>query len=177
MRNSVLRSLTLTSLALALTACATATPYQPIKNGVGYAEQRLESNRYKVTFAGNSSTPRQTVENYLLYRAAEVTLQNGYDYFVQADANTDAQTTYSQTFSGGFGGFGGYGGYWSPFYGPGFGLGVSNAIPRTEYEAQASILVFKGPKPADNYKAFDAREVKANLESLIARPPQQAARN
>ena len=173
MRTHLIRSLTMSSLVLAVAACATATPYQPVKNGVGYAEQRLESNRYKVTFSGNSSTTRQTVENYLLYRAAEVTLQNGYDYFVQADSNTDAQTSYSQTYSG----FGGYGGYWSPFYGPGFGLGASSSIPRTEYEAQASILVFKGPKPADNYKAFDAREVKANLEATIARPPQQAAQN
>ncbi len=144
------------------------------ENGVGYSELRLESNRYKVSFSGNSSTSRQTVENYLLYRAAEVTLQNGYDYFVQADANTDAQTSYSQTYSGGFGG---YGGYWSPFYGPGVGIGASSSIPRTEYEAQASILVFKGQKPADNYKAFDAREIKANLEPLIARPPQAAAKN
>ena len=174
MRTSICRGLTISSLMLALAACVTATPYQPVKDGVGYAEQRIESNRYKVTFSGNSSTPRQTVENYLLYRAAEVTLQNGYDYFVQADTNTDAQTSYSEI---GGGGFGGYRGYWSPFYGPGFGLGTSTAVPRTEYEAQASILVFKGPKPADNYKAFDAREVKANLEATIARPPQQAAKN
>lgn len=174
MGNLILRGLALSGLALGLAACVTATPYQPATNGVGYAEQRLESNRYKVTFTGNSSTSRQTVENYLLYRAAEVTLQNGYDYFVQADSATDAQTTYTQNFNGGFGG---YGGYWSPFYGPGFGIGASSSIPRTEYEAQANILVFKGTKPADNFKAFDAREVKANLEAVIARPPQQAAKN
>jgi hypothetical protein len=173
MRTSISRGLMMSSLMLALAACATATPYQPLKDGVGYGEQRIESNRYKVTFSGNSNTPRQTVENYLLYRAAEVTLQNGYDYFVQADSATDAQTSYTQLGTG----FGGYRSYWSPFYGPGFGFDTSSAIPRTEYEAQASILVFKGPKPADNYKAFDAREVKANLEATIARPPQQAAKN
>jgi hypothetical protein len=173
MRTPMIRSLLMSSLVLGLAACVTATPYQPVKNGVGYSEQRVENNRYKVTFSGNSSTTRQTVENYLLYRAAEVTLQNGYDYFVQADTNTDAQTSYTQTYSG----FGGYGGFWSPFYGPGVGLGAGSSIPRTEYEAQASILVFKGPKPADNYKAFDAHEVKANLEALIMRPQQQAAKN
>ncbi len=152
-------------LALVLAACATATPYQPAKNGQGYAEQRLESNRYKITFAGNSSTTRQMVENYLLYRSAEVTLQNGYDYFVMADTNTDSQTSYTQTFNGGFGSY-----YWYPYGGPFWGMNTGTSMPRTEYEAQANILVFKGPKPADNFKAFDAREVKANLEALIARP-------
>lgn len=157
-----------TSLALALAACATATPYQPAgsSNG-GYAEQRLESNRYKITFAGNSITPRQTVENYLLYRSAEVTLQNGYDYFVLADNNTDSQTSYSQTFSGGFGS---YAWYPYPYGGPFWGGNVGNSIPRTEYQAQANILVFKGDKPANDPKAFNAHEVKANLEGVIVRP-------
>ena len=47
--------------ALALGACATATPYQPAGyNGErgGYAEQRLEANRYSVSFSGNSVTSR-----------------------------------------------------------------------------------------------------------------------
>lgn len=155
-----------TSLSLALAACATATPYQPARDGQGYSEQRLESNRYKILFAGNSITPRQTVENYLLYRSAEVTLQNGYDYFVIADTATDAQTQYSQTFSGGFGSY-----FWGPYYGPGFGVNSGTSIPRTEYEAQANILVFKGAKPLNDVKAFNAREIKANLESTITRPP------
>ena len=171
MRNSVLRSLTLTSLALALTACATATPYQPIKNGVGYAEQRLESNRYKVTFAGNSSTPRQTVENYLLYRAAEVTLNNGYDWFLIADRQTRADPARSGNgVSSGVGiGVGGGSG--------GFGTGVSIGLGTllggnrdAAYDAQADILVFKNPKPADKLNGFDAREVRNNLESTIQRP-------
>lgn len=153
------------SLALALTACVTATPYQPVQNGVGYAEQRLETNRYKITFSGNASTPKQTVENYLLYRSAEVTLQNGYDYFVLVQQDTDAETSYSQTFSGGFGSY-----YWYPYAGRGLSTSAGTSVPRTEYQAQANILVFKGPKPADDPKAFDARDLKSNLEATIVRP-------
>ncbi len=165
MRTSLVSGLLISSLGLALAACATATPYQPIHDGQGYAEQRIESNRYKVRFSGNSLTPRQTVENYLLYRSAEVTLQNGFDYFVLADSNTESETRYSQTFSGGFGSY-----FWRPYYGSGIGLSSGTAIPRTEYEAQANILVFKGAKPATDVKAFDAREVKSNLEATITRP-------
>jgi hypothetical protein len=165
MRNFIMAGLA-SGLALALAACATATPYQPaVKGGLGYGEQRLESNRYKITFAGNSLTPRQTVETYLLYRAAEVTLQNGYDYFVVVDQATDSQTSYSQNFNGGFGSY-----YWGPFY-PGYGASMGTSVPRTEYEAQANILVFKGQKSATDVKAFDARDLKANLEASIVRQP------
>ena len=65
-----------------LGACATATPYQAALDGQkGYANQQIESNRWQISFAGNSLTDRKTVETYLLYRAAELTDQEGYDYF------------------------------------------------------------------------------------------------
>ena len=40
-----------------------------------------EENRYRVSFAGNSATSLQTVDDYLLYRAAELTVQTGHDWF------------------------------------------------------------------------------------------------
>ena len=80
-------------LALAmLSACATATPYQPniaVQPGRpvpgGFSEQRIEPERYRVSFAGNSLTSRETVESYLLYRAAELTQAQGFDWFTIAD--------------------------------------------------------------------------------------------
>ena len=39
---------------LALAGCTAPTPYQPTADGYGYSEQQLESNRYRVTFSGNS---------------------------------------------------------------------------------------------------------------------------
>ena len=51
--------LSLTAL-LVLGACATATPYQAAtESGArGYSEQQVESNRWQVSFAGNSLTDR-----------------------------------------------------------------------------------------------------------------------
>jgi len=72
----------------------------------GYSEQKLESNRYRVWFAGNSKTPRETVENYVLYRAAEITLDNGYDYFVMSERSTEGDRKRSGGVSLGIGGFG-----------------------------------------------------------------------
>ena len=67
--------------ALLVSACATETPYRPATgsgfNRTGFSERQVETNRFLVTFAGNSVTDRDTVERYLLYRAAELTLQHG----------------------------------------------------------------------------------------------------
>jgi len=148
---------------LLLSACATVTPYQPLKEGEGYTEQRIESTRYRVSFAGNSITPRETVENYLLFRAAELTLQQGYDYFVLTGSDTDSQTRYQQTVSA-FGGFGWYSHY------PVFDIGVASSHPITEYQAQAYVTMYKGKRPADAVSAFDAREVRTNLGPLVRYP-------
>lgn len=127
----------------------------------GIRDQKIETNRYRIHFAGNSSTSRDTVELYLLYHAAELTLVNGYDYFVTTARSTLADTRYYQTVSGGFG----Y--YWFPHT----ALDVSTTVqPVTEFDAQADIVVFRGKKPEGDLQAFDAREVKANLEPRIQRP-------
>ena len=65
-------ALALALAATALAACATATPYQPAGEGsrYGYSEQRVDRDRYRVTFAGNSVTSREQVEMSLLLRAA-----------------------------------------------------------------------------------------------------------
>lgn len=149
-----------------LAACATATPYQPLTKGQGYAEQKIEGGRYRISFAGNDLTPRQTVENYLLYRAAELTLQQGQDYFLMVEPSTEAQTTYTQHVNV-LGSYGRYG--WYPRSYLGAGLGASSA-GSTEYEAQAYVLMRSGKKPEGDARAFDAREVKQNLEPLIQRP-------
>jgi hypothetical protein len=76
-----------------LGACATATPYQAAAGSErGYSEQRIEANRYSVEFAGNSLTDRKTVETYLLFRAAELTRESGYDHFRVATRDTEAKS-------------------------------------------------------------------------------------
>ncbi|HSC60725.1 MAG TPA: hypothetical protein VLC29_05800, partial [Rhizomicrobium sp.] len=54
-----------------LAGCVTPAPYGPKleRSGTGYTDERLAQNRYRVTYSGNTVTPRATVEDYLLYRA------------------------------------------------------------------------------------------------------------
>lgn len=50
-------------LALMLAACAKPTPYQPaVDRSGGYGETLIEPGRWRVTFTGNSVTPREEVE-------------------------------------------------------------------------------------------------------------------
>ena len=174
-----IRLLAAACAALALAACATSTPYQPAQGGRGYgfSEQRIEENRYRITFRGNSSTTREMVENSLLYRAAELTLQNGYDHFIVVENDTEARTSYSTTSDPAF--FGryafGYPGYYYafPYYAYGFGWGYpydSYTREITRYSAVAFVTMHKGAKPSDNPQAFEAREVVENLRAIVLGP-------
>lgn len=164
----------LLAAAFALSACATATPYQPASTDrYGYAEQQIENNRYRITFRGNSLTDRTTVETYLLYRAAELTLASGGDYFIIANRDTDRESTLQRS-GGSYSAFRHY--YyaphwgWRPWYDP-FWDEPSSLREVTRYEAMAEITIHQGQKPADNPAAFDAREVRANLQGRVATPP------
>ena len=181
-----------------LGACATATPYQAALDGQkGYANQQIESNRWQISFAGNSLTDRKTVETYLLYRAAELTDQEGYDYFQVIQRNTDENRRIVQT------GFG-YDPFYSHFYcdyrfygrrGRLYGYPRSWYTRRAgvrgfhgpfayhdpfwgsewdyreivRYEATSEIMMGKGEKP-DDPSFFNADDVLMNLVGQIVRP-------
>jgi hypothetical protein len=171
--------------ALGLSACAvTPTPYQPAgapysQTSGGFSELQLEGNRFRVNFAGNSYTRRETVENYLLFRAAELTLAQGYDWFTTVERDTERTTRYRDYGTGSRFGPGPYW-YpswryygrlgWSPFYDP---WGWDRDVDVREinrYEATAEIVLGRGPKPAADPRAFDAREVVSRLGPTIVRP-------
>lgn len=179
--HATLRTAALALVAgLALAACTTTTtPYQPAAQGggFGFSEQKIEEGRYRITFRGNSSTTREQVENSLLYRAAELTLQSGFDHFILLESDTEAKKSYSSTPSPAFYGRYGYGPYCCygfPYYAYGWGWGYpydSYTREITRYSAVAYVSMHKGAKPADNPQAFDARQVIENLRSLIIREP------
>jgi hypothetical protein len=149
-----------------LAGCAlpVQTPYQPLQDNGGFSEQRIEANRFRVNFEGNSLTTREEVENNLLFRIAELTLSQGCDYFVLSDNDTEANTIYLQTMMG-------YDTF-DPFYPrfwPRTGFVSGTATPITSYKAQAYVLMFKGTKPENEINAYDAHAVQTSLAPLIQR--------
>lgn len=161
-----------------LAACATPTAYAPAASprGYGYSEQQIEQNRFRVVFRGNTVTDREAVEAALLYRAAELTLARGGDYFVALDRDTESRSRLQAVGGAGYPGF--YPGwrYYSPrwgwryWYDPFWDDPVSYR-QITQYEATAEIAIFSGAKPADNPAAFDARDVQRNLAPRVLAPP------
>ena len=155
------------TLLLALGACAVETPYQPSEGRYGYSEQQIEETRYRVTFSGNPSTPRDTVQNYLLYRSAELTIQKGFDHFTVVDRDLERSTRYyTQGYSDNFyyDRFGSRRGI-RRFYRPSFYS--ANAYPVNEYSSFAVIVMAEGDKPEDDADAYDALDVLQRLQPLI----------
>lgn len=153
--------------ALGIPACGKLTLYQPATDEHGYAEQQLEENRYRVTFSGNSLTSRETVENYLLFRSAQITLECGYDCFVVVEKDIERSVTHHLSVTG----FGGHHGFHSFHHPHGFGgFGSTTTWPRISYTALANIVMRKGDKPSENSHAYDARELVTRLESTVRRP-------
>ena len=111
---------TLAFLALAACACG-PTKYGPaLKSAdMGYREQRLEQERFRVTFRANPDLKGPQVEDMALRRAAELTTQNGYEWFTVVTRNTYLASG-NYTPSGPTVGIGGSTGS----YGSGLGIGL-----------------------------------------------------
>jgi hypothetical protein len=76
----------LVTVLIPLAGCATA--YQPEKLTGGYTDSSLAETTYRVRFKGNNYTSRDKVEQFLLYRCAELTDQLGYDHFILVSSDT-----------------------------------------------------------------------------------------
>lgn len=196
-----LRHLILAASIAALSACATSTPYQQAsKPGAfdGFSQQLIENDRARVSFAGNSLTDRDTVENYLIYRAAELAVERGYETFTLTERDTEEKTRLSGTGSSGFydpyfrysffrPGFGwsrgsrfsSFGGRFGRFGGRGFrgGFGGFNnsfhVREITKYRATAEVKFDRFARPGSD-NSFNAREVLQNLGPTITYPEEKA---
>lgn len=161
-------------LIFSVAGCATATPYQPDTRGEGYKDLKIEDNKYRIIFKGNSITPRDTVETYLLYRAAELTAENKYDYFIVREQQVDVKSDYFSTGGPMYGVGSGFGRRRYPYYAVGYSwAGAGNVQSQDRYQAFAYIAMFKGKTPDDNASAYTALEVLKNLAPNIVRPAQK----
>jgi len=154
--------LSLAASTLALAACASLAPYGPQRGpgGQGFSEQRIESNRFRVSYNGVGAPG--PVADYALLRAADLTTQEGYDWFEVTQSWTDGRP-------GGAGGvrpsvsIGGgtsrYGGYSASGVGVGLGLNFSGPQPTS---TTLEVVLGRGPKP-DRPDAYDARQVQDAL--------------
>ncbi len=145
----------LITLMCSIAAIGCATPYQPDGLGGGYSDNRIDSDVVSVEFRGNGYTSKRKVEMYLLFRCAEVTRDARYDYFVALNPSTEAT-------QGSFSTPGSFSSVTSFVRGAAFtraSFFPSQTINFTSFGATTLIKMGRGPKPAENVAAFNAREV------------------
>lgn len=150
------------AVALMAGACASLQPYGPQApgGGQGYAEQRIEANRYRITYRGVGAPG--PVADLALRRAAELTLQQGHDWFEVTqrwiDGRPDSAGGVRPSVSVGAGS-GRYGGYSASGVGVGVGLNFSGPQPTSTL---LEVVLGRGPAP-DRPGVYDARQVAAAL--------------
>jgi hypothetical protein len=144
-------------LALSFAGCATPpTIYQEAQSSrdMGWRTTKIESERYRVSFRANPDLSASEVENMALRRAAEVTLVEGYQWFLVSNRMTEQVGGYNN--GGTSVGIGGSSGSYGS--GVGVGIGFDLSPDSRRYETTLEILLGHGSKPAD-VNAYEARSV------------------
>ncbi len=80
-------------LGALITGCAVNQYHAKDYQGNGYSEYRMTSDRFAVTYRGSRNTDPEDVKHYALKRAAEVTSNYGYRYFVVESERDLTKTT------------------------------------------------------------------------------------
>ena len=164
-----MKRLTLPLIAVAglgLAACASLAPYgaQSSPGGQGYAEQRIESNRYRVTYNGVGAPG--PVADYALLRAAQLTTAQGYDWFEVTqrwtDGRPDSAGGVRPSIGVGYGSSRGSSRYGS-YSGSGVGVGVGLNFSGPSATSTTLEVVMGNGRLPDRPDAYDARSVQDNL--------------
>ncbi|MGO4409176.1 MULTISPECIES: CC0125/CC1285 family lipoprotein [unclassified Brevundimonas] len=143
---------------LMLTACASLAPYGPQQaaRGQGFSEQRIEANRFRVTYNGVGAPG--PVADRALFRAAQLTVDQGYDWFEVTqrwiDGRPDSAGGVRPSISIGAGSSR-YGGWSTSGVGVGLGFDLSGPQPTS---TTLEIVLGRGPRPG-RPGAYDARGV------------------
>lgn len=148
--------------ATALVAACETAP-NPYPNGPGFYDTRVESDRYRIAYVVPGNTPRPMAEDQLLLRAADLTLNSGYEWFrVINRSNEVEQRGNSPVISLGTGGYS-FGGNTAL----GLNLGTSFPLgggPRPILNLE--IVLGRGEVPRDA-SVYDARDVSQTIRARL----------
>jgi hypothetical protein len=159
MRPMILITLIIT---MVLSACSTAYQRQSLTGG--YSETQLGENIFQVSFKGNGFTSPEKASDFTLLHSAEITIKNGYQYFVVVESEkyskvgtyttpTTSQTTGNAYVSGNYA----YGNATTTIYG-----GQTYIISKPR--ASNMILCYKD-KPDINGLVFEAEFIVRSIRA------------
>lgn len=127
-----------------LSGCA--TPYQETGSTGGFTDKQISRNEFVVAFSGNGYTSGQRAADLCLLRCAEVTLENGFHYFILTAANTGYDTSTAVSM----------GSYFPMGYGSVGSFSATQTIPKP---VAANRMVCFREKPTVTTQYFDAQNV------------------
>jgi hypothetical protein len=152
-----------------------------------YSETKQNATRYRLTIKGHAFTTRGAVEKYLLYRAANLTLQQHFAWFTLVESRSKSDTTplpgpdptglhysfrlkywrpvwrYKLPGSPAWS-------KWSPFSNAAFFADGNDAKTITDFEVSADIAMHKGMMDSNNPLAFEPSAVSDFLVNQVSPP-------
>lgn len=156
-----------------LTACQTSAPYQALvptaAKPEGYSQLQLQPDRWRVTYLAPRHVQHRAASADLLRRAAQLTVDQGYDWFTTAGQEG---ATYHGESGGGVShadwsdaetGFGTAD--WDPSRSD--PTAPPPGTPHTPgwYEVSEEIVLHRGARPQPGTGAFDARAILARMSA------------
>lgn len=155
-----------------LAGCGKPTSYHPSDADTGYVDRSLGEGRWEVSFTANALTRQQRLKQYLLYRAAEISLDSGNDSFVVLDEHPGRGRLSGIKVEGE--------GTQRPyefehnhlwFDSRSFVEGYTTTVyePMSRYTGTIVFRVFKGENPPQEGAVFDAREIIRTLGPQVFR--------
>jgi hypothetical protein len=88
---------TILAVAVVLMLAGCATSYQSKGLMGGYSETQIAPDVFRVSFGGNGYTSGERAQDFTLLRAAELTLQHGFRYFIIVDEKNTTKVSTSTT--------------------------------------------------------------------------------
>jgi hypothetical protein len=158
-------------LAAVLSGCA--TPYGKYGIAGGYTDTRVDENTFSIHVQANGFTDQQTASMHAMYRAAEITVENGFDFFVIVSNAAGARSgtvaipgqTYSNTNVNVYGN--------TAYARTTTTTAPTVYMPMTLPNSTLMIKSFKGEKPAGDPNVYDARSVMKFLGPNIGIEPKK----
>jgi hypothetical protein len=88
---------TILAMAVALMLAGCATSYQSHGLMGGYSDTQIGPDMFRVSFGGNGYTSGERAQDFTLLRAAELTLQHGFRYFIIVEEKNTTKVSTSAT--------------------------------------------------------------------------------
>lgn len=151
-----MQKLIIIGLCASITACASGpTVYAPANGSDrGYSERQIETDRFRIRFDGGADVSFEELENLALRRAADLTLEQGGDWFEIVSRSSDGDNERPVRVGGSVGQTFGS----RRYSGSSVGLGLQFDPGAGNKTIYLEILIRSGSRP-DIPEAYDARDV------------------